>query len=190
MFLKLHYYLLWLRRIHLSRGFGVQSPFAYSFIRYVINEHYPYYGYAALKEKYPEGNFVEGKLGRLFFRIANYAQAETWLTNTLPNDMYVDYITAGCHHTKVLDASENIKERTVVSLSTINGYEELVENVLSKSNKHTILVIEDIYKNRSTRKYWKELLLDKRVIISFDLYYCGVLFFNTEYVKQDYIINF
>ena len=46
----MHYYLStwwrWLCRCKYCRGFGVQSPSAYSFIRYVINEHYPYYAYS------------------------------------------------------------------------------------------------------------------------------------------------
>ena len=29
-----------LKRAGMTRGFGVQSPSAYSFIRYIINEHY------------------------------------------------------------------------------------------------------------------------------------------------------
>ena len=42
--------IVWLRRIRYSRGFGVHSPWAYKFIRYVINEHYPYYKYKDLEE--------------------------------------------------------------------------------------------------------------------------------------------
>ena len=49
----MHYYLStwwrWLRRCGCNRGFGVQSPSAYAFIRYVINEHYPYYAYQELR---------------------------------------------------------------------------------------------------------------------------------------------
>ena len=35
----------WLLRCRYSRGFGIQSPSAYSFERYVVNEHDPYYAY-------------------------------------------------------------------------------------------------------------------------------------------------
>ena len=48
----LGYYLkrviLWTFRMGYSRGFGVQSPSSYSFLRYVVNEHYPYYAYQNL----------------------------------------------------------------------------------------------------------------------------------------------
>ena len=65
------YPLLWLRRIRHSRGFGVQSPTAYSFIRYVINEHYPYYAYSELAEQFPSTGWCERKLFRLYLRIAS-----------------------------------------------------------------------------------------------------------------------
>ena len=41
---------VWLSRINHCRGFGVQSPSAYAFIRYVVNEHYPYYAYEDLRK--------------------------------------------------------------------------------------------------------------------------------------------
>ena len=44
-------FIVWLRRVRYSRGFGVQSPWAYRFIRYVVNEHYPYYKYEHLAEQ-------------------------------------------------------------------------------------------------------------------------------------------
>ncbi len=63
----MHYYLntwwRWLRRCGYCRGFGVQSPSAYSFIRYVINEHYPYYAYQELQEQFPQLNRREHKVG-------------------------------------------------------------------------------------------------------------------------------
>ena len=56
----------WIRRIAYCRGFGVQSPSAYSFIRYVINEHYPYYAFDELNEKHKVAGKLACKLGRLY----------------------------------------------------------------------------------------------------------------------------
>ena len=65
---------IWLKRCTHCRGFGVQSPSAYRFIRYVINEHYPYYAYEELKEHMNMLSKHQHKLGRLFFRLANFWQ--------------------------------------------------------------------------------------------------------------------
>ena len=43
----------WLRRIKYCRGFGVQSPTDYRFVRGVINEHAPYYLYEDLARELP-----------------------------------------------------------------------------------------------------------------------------------------
>ena len=78
MFYYLSTWWRWLCRCKYSRGFGVQSPSAYSFIRYVINEHYPYYAYSELEERYEMPGRLQHKLGRLLFRLANYWQPEKW----------------------------------------------------------------------------------------------------------------
>ena len=72
----MHYYLStwwrWLRRCGCSRGFGVQSPSAYAFIRYVINEHYPYYAYQELQERLSWFDKRGHQTGRLLLRLANF----------------------------------------------------------------------------------------------------------------------
>ena len=80
--------LVWLRRSKYSRGFGVQSPWAYQFIRYVINEHYPYYSYAELKRSLPDISSRESKVAKLYFRIANYRQADVVLSYNSESSVY------------------------------------------------------------------------------------------------------
>ena len=63
-------YFIWFSRIHQCRGFGIQSPTDYSFVRYVINEHWPYYAYDQLDWD----DWLTSKLGRLYFRLANWKQ--------------------------------------------------------------------------------------------------------------------
>ena len=54
-------WLVWLSRIHHCRGFGIQSPTDYAFVRYVVNEHWPYYAYDQLTAD----SWLNKKLGRL-----------------------------------------------------------------------------------------------------------------------------
>ena len=54
---------IWLTRLTRCRGFGIQSPSAYSFVRYVVNEHYPYYAYADLTNSHPQLGKRSRKLG-------------------------------------------------------------------------------------------------------------------------------
>ena len=66
---------IWITRLTCCRGFGIQSPSAYSFVRYVVNEHYPYYAYADLADSFPQLGKRERKLGEFYCRLANFAQA-------------------------------------------------------------------------------------------------------------------
>lgn len=63
---------VYLSRLHRSLGFGIQSPTDYAFVRYVINEHWQYYAYQQLDEQ--DDNWLRRKLGRLYFRLANWRQ--------------------------------------------------------------------------------------------------------------------
>ena len=92
---------VWLSRIGHCRGFSVQSPSAYAFIRYVINEHYPYYAYDDMLKAWPDIKGLRLKLCRLYFRLANFAQAQQWTwCGTLP-EAERQHIGRGCHNTKV-----------------------------------------------------------------------------------------
>ena len=67
---------VWLSRIAYCRGFGIQSPSAYAFVRYVINEHYPYYAYRQLDSAAPSLSRADRKRMRLCLRVANQLQPQ------------------------------------------------------------------------------------------------------------------
>lgn len=75
----------WLPRKWRSRGFGVQSPTDYEFLRHVLRERWPYYGYAGA-----------GPVARLCLRLANRVQAE----RAYCTDDYARYVAMGCHRTQ------------------------------------------------------------------------------------------
>ena len=51
-------------------------------------------------------------------------------------------------------------------------------------------IIGGIYESQEKRKWWKEVVADERVGITFDLYDIGLVFFNKNRYKQHYIVNF
>ena len=60
---------------------------------------------------------------------------------------------------------------------------------MGHDNIRTLLVIEGIGHNAAAKALWQKLLNDNRTGITFDLYYCGIVFFDKRY-KQNYIVNF
>lgn len=192
---KVQRYLHWLRRIKYCRGFGVQSPSAYRFIRYVINEHYPYYAYDELRKELPRLDSLTRKRMELYFRVANFRQASLWLDFCERNDVIATYVGRGCHATRVrritdlqqITADDRIE---VLRICPTAGSEAVLEAALQQADDHTLFIIEDIGYNDTAKRMWQKLLESDITSVSYDLYYLGIAFFDRKRYKNNYIVNF
>lgn len=192
---KVQRYLHWLRRIKYCRGFGVQSPSAYRFIRYVINEHYPYYAYDELRKELTRLDSLTRKRMELYFRVANFRQASLWLDFCERNDVIATYVGRGCHATQVrritdlqqITADDRIE---VLRICPSAGCEALLEAALQKADDRTLFIIEDIGYNDTAKRMWQKLLESDLTSVSYDLYYLGIAFFDRKRYKANYVVNF
>ncbi|MGN1228931.1 MAG: hypothetical protein ACI4T5_04660 [Prevotella sp.] len=177
-------WIIWICRWRHCRGFGVQSPSDYSFIRYVINEHYPYYAYDELRTALPDICKFKRKKSELIFRIANYKQAQS-ATILFADDIYPRYLLSGCHKTTILNHFDRDTTLVVASALGIDDSLDILNHL-----RHGSLLVIDVIDNSQGRKVWKNIVSDERATITFDLYYMGiVLIFDNRY-KQNYIVNF
>lgn len=184
-------YIVWLRRMSHSRGFGVQSPSAYRFIRYVLCEHYPYYGYDELRHEHPSLPWLVRKRMELYFRIANYRQASRLLSNGTDTQLLASYVARGCRRTRIVADVETPDDTVEIArVCAVEGCEAYVDHLLKHTDSHTILIVEDIADNPTARRIWQRLLDSPKVSVSYDLYWAGVAFFDTERFKTCYIVNF
>lgn len=180
----LNKWIIWIYRWRHCRGFGVQSPSDYSFIRYVINEHYPYYAYDDLRIELPDICKLKRKKAELIFRIANFKQAQS-ATFLFADDIYSRYLLSGSHKTTILNHFDRV---TTLVVASALGIDESLE-ILNYLRHSSLLVIDEI-DNSQGRKLWKNIVVDERATITFDLYYMGIVFkFDNRY-KQHYIVNF
>ena len=170
---RLKHWLIWLSRIHCCWGFGIQSPTDYAFVRYVVNEHWPYYAY----DKLSADSWLHEKLGRLYFRLANWRQPAHMLT-----DEYEKWWHAGCQKTQFVNKLERV-ELARISVSQWDDF----QSSIPQCDQQTVVVVEDIWRNWSR---WQQIARDPRTGTSFDLYYCGIVFFDTKRYKHNYKINF
>lgn len=164
---------VWLSRIGYCRGFGIQSPADYWLVRYVINEHWPYYQYEKLGN---EDEWLTRKLGFLYFRIANWRQP-----HVIQSDGFHQYLQAGCRNAQFGDSTELIR------LTLEGDYRSRLATIYNKVEESTVLIVEAIKKNRA---FWCEIVNDERTGVTFDLYYCGIVMFDKKRHKQNYIVNF
>ena len=205
----MHYYLStwwrWLRRCGCSRGFGVQSPSAYAFIRYVINEHYPYYAYQALQERLSWFDKRGHQIGRLLLRLANFWQPEICIVN---EHRFDEYLHAGCRKAKRVEMEHPIlkddqllndnqfqketrgmKRMMVIDLEKM-GMEEVRTQVLPLCDDQTMLVLlGNLYREKQGEE-WYQLQESDYCGITYDLYSLGIIFFDKKVYKQHYRMNF
>lgn len=182
--------LVWILRAARSRGFGIQSPSDYAFVRYVVNEHHPYHAYAELEAAYAEYPKPEHKLGRLYFRLANHFQADSWqaLSDLLP--LHLIYIQRGCRKTRITTWDGSGAGTQRVYIGTAASLHISPKVLLRHMSDDSVLVLEGIRQGKEARMFWKQIAGDERATITFDLYDAGIAFFDRRRAKQNYKINF
>ena len=176
--LRLKSRLVWLSRIHRCLGFGIQSPTDYAFVRYVVNEHWPYYAYDELRED----DWLREKLGRLYLRLANWRQPAVILS-----DDYHPWFHAGCRKSNLSPLTPHPSPLKVeLARISIDQWDAFID-LLPHCDQQTVVVVEDIWRDPQR---WQQIARDARTGTTFDLYYCGIVFFDTKRYKHNYIINF
>ena len=140
---RLRYVFVWLSWIGYSRGFGIQSPTDYAFVRYVVNEHWPYYQYETLGRN---DDWLTRKMGRLCFRLANWLQPSVVESND-----YRDYLQAGCQKTTFGDSSE------LVVMPLENDSQDRLSYIYNKVSPQSVLVVTGISK---AKKLWRQIVDD------------------------------
>jgi hypothetical protein len=168
-------WLVWLSRIHKCQGFGIQSPTDFDFVRTVVNEHSPYYAYDHIKASC----WHQRHLGQLYLRIANWRQPSTILT-----DDYLPWFQAGCRSARILSNLGN--EPLQLARIEIEQHAQL-EQFYTHCNQQSVIIVEGIFRDWEV---WHAIEHDERTGTTFDLYYCGIVFVDTQRFKHNYRINF
>ena len=194
-------WVVWLTRMHRCLGFGIQSPKDYAFVRYVINEKWPYYAYERLGKN---DDWRTRKLGRLYMRLANWRQP-----TAMERDRYEEYWKAGCRSLTPNDLSPALSHcnatlcldregegvggedrglRTVeLARVDIDDDWETVEQLLRRCDERSVVVVEDIWRDWQR---WHDIEQDERVGTTYDLYYCGIVLFDKQRYGHHYKVNF
>lgn len=182
----------WIHRMGYSRGFGVQSPSAYSFIRYVLTEHYPYYAYDELKMRFKSFDHATKKKGRLYFRLANYAQASHWFDYHSAEQPYAAYVHEGCRKTvfQAIDGKTIPNAFRIARLSMTEDYQAVYEVLCKVATDDSILILEGINDNKDTKAFWRRVQESQKATRTYDLFLCGIIVFDTSKHKHHYIVNF
>lgn len=196
---------VWLCRFRQRKGYGVHSPFAYSLIRTVINEPATYYAYADLKPLRRQRKEVASRrVDELLFRLSNHFQPGLLIQLGGGCSLSMTYMQAGCRKAascttrQVAQARDafNQHSQAAAPTPTLIFWSECPEQwadeqaVFSMAHEQTVWVVNEPYRNRTVKAWWKALQQDPRVVLTFDLYEAGIVLFDKAYNKQNYIVNF
>ncbi len=184
--------LVWMRRWRRTRGFGVHSPTDYHFIRYVINQHWPYYAYDTLKNERPDIDKKTRKVCKLYFRLANWLQPAETVLCQMPSTAYAQYIQAGCNQTHITDVddTDNTPQAQLCAMTLNEETMPLIQQTLQQADDGTMIVINGIHRSRKNKKYWRQLRKQHNATLTFDVYYCGIILIRHKRTKQHYIVNY
>ena len=69
---------------------------------------------------------------------------------------------------------------------TINYFNLLMKN----SHNETVMVFDDIHWSNGMEEAWNEIVQNKEVTITMDLFYFGIVFFKKELSKQNFVLRF
>ena len=190
------------RFLRYRKGFGVHSPFAFSFITRVVDERWEYYCYQDIElirkqlvqhENRPVRHEIKRSHGELLFRVVNYFKPRKLIQFGSPagiGTLYMASYASGLH-CLVLEENEEFAQQTRWSLQRktyISG--SYIDEALKHIHPDTVFFIEGIRANKAMRQLWKELCTSQEVVLTFDLYNIGILFFNPRLQKRNYIVYF
>ena len=168
--------LVWLARFRHRCGYGVHSPFAFRFITDVIYERHPYYAYRELDQRLPLPMRLRQRRGlHLLLRLANHLQPEIIV---LPRNAWWEkrYLQSGCR-------SANIQCQWPIGEVSMCFLSEPSDEALRHIGQNSMLLLDNLHRHRD----WFRTLPS---VVSFDLYDLGIAFFDKQYNKQEYIVNF
>lgn len=171
--------IVWFLRIRKRKGYGVHSPFAFSFVTDVLYNNDGYYAYAEMDRSLRWWQKARVRSMRhLAFRLTNFRRPKTLYCSGV-DQMLMEACRYGSRNIIVLDAMSD----GVADMIFVSGADE---QALRHIGEGTMVVVKDV--NRC-REFWKRVMMDERITVTFDLYDVGIAFARKDLNKEHYKIN-
>ena len=193
----------WLVRFRHRRGYGIHSPFAFSFVTDVIYERGEYYAYAPLNTIRPgcgKRHLLRRRDLRLLFRIANASGAQEVLLAAHDAQRVKQYVAAARPRARLhtaapdsgalRDALHNLRGIHLAYAEAEALDRSTAELLLVAAEPNAYIVLHGIHRNAASRKAWDNLRADSRTRVTFDLHDFGIACLEARLNKEDYIINY
>ena len=178
----------WVLRFRHRCGYGIHSPFAFSFVCGVIYERGAYYAYSRLDKAYHRhaARGLRRKDCRLLFRLANFVHPSVCSLDGVSSEgVWFDYLSAGSVHTIY---KEDLCPADLVVAG--DDWAEHADALLDAVNENGMLLLPGIDRSAVRRHAWSTLLTRPKSQVTFDLGDFGLIFYRPELQREHYIINY
>lgn len=178
----------WVVRFRHRCGYGIHSPFAFSFVCSVIYERGMYYAYSRLDQTYSwtSSRGFRRKDCRLLFRLANYVHpAVCSLDGASARGTWFEHLSAGSRTTLY---EESLCSAGLVIGST--GWASHVPQLIGSVLPGGVLLVPDVDRGQANREAWAALLESPQAQVTFNLGDFGIVFYRPDLQREHYIINY
>lgn len=193
-----------LKRFGHRRGYGVHSPFAFDFLTGVVYERGAYYAYRALAERHYvpwfRGRRHATKCRRFLFRLANYVHPAVIRVVGHIGEAEADYMVAGCWSARLCrntpeqvragNPGSSVRQTELVWVGTDVPLEDWDALVSRPVEGHSVCILPDIHATKAAERAWDRLKSLEAVVVTFDLYDYGLVFYDSSKQRQHYVIKF
>ena len=187
--INLHRCVCHLLRMPRTYGFGVQSPFAYRFIREIVVGHTSGRSDIFTSDVWAKElsclSKRERRICHFIYRLCRFSCSGTcFVSSDLGHSVLMDVLCS-------MDCSvdHRIHSLDQVMLSFISPFFQEYDILLNRMATQGILVVFGIREYSNGLDYWNHLVSDCRSFVSFDLYDLGVIFFDPKMHKRNYCCN-
>lgn len=173
-------------RIPSSRGFGIQSPWAYHLMTDVIARRSPDSECLAIEAAHTVTEIRRREFCRLMYRLARRISPVLY-ASVRPDPLCRSYIKIASHNTAVKlwrECGEADMAEPMMLHADIHDAEAL--QMAASASGESLLVVGGIRSDGSGMRLWKELRDSPLTGVTFDLYDHALLFFGHKRPKQHY----
>ncbi len=167
MFHRLRSYLkfLW----HSKNEHGVHSPFIYSYVTKCL---------------YDKKNFSKDKVENIVLKSLVYFQCQS--ASVVPKEQQLS------SKLKNLLPQISLVEKSPDFIYITECNDNLIKDHILNNERlenNSVVILKDIYKKEENTQLWNLLKTNKKVRVTVDLYYCGIIFFRKEQVEEHFKIR-
>lgn len=171
-----------------SRGFGIQSPSDYRFVREVVAEQWPYHAYEDMALAFPQLEKAQRRLNQLYLRISNFVQPDVVLLSD-NNYVVTEHLRAGCQRAKFFLTGETQEPYDLLWISAKSCDKISIADVFKQAKEQAAIIVEGIWDDKRAQAVWQQLADSSHATVGFDLFGCGIIFLRPKRNHCLYIIN-